>query len=68
MHWEALKQMVYAKNWLAKNSDQENQKLCQRNGLQNLCANVWKSLSKINLAKENGLDSLKVIIIQDFFI
>ena len=26
MHWEALKQMVYAKNWLAKNSDQEKSK------------------------------------------
>ena len=27
MHWEALKQMVYAKNWLAKNSDQEKSKI-----------------------------------------
>ena len=59
MYWGALKQKVYAKNWSAKSRDQLIREMCKRNGFSNPCARMFENLRpRINLAKENGLDSL----------
>ena len=61
MFWAALKQKVYAKNWSAKNRDQLIKKI--KKSVKEMESEVYVNLfeklhQRINLANENGLDSL----------
>ena len=61
MFWGALKQKVYAKNWSAKNRDQLITKIkkCVKEMESEVYVNLFEKLrQRINLANENGLDSL----------
>ena len=44
MYWGALKQIVYAKNWSAKNFDEKNQEMYKRNGFSNLFVNLYPKI------------------------
>ena len=61
MFWAALNQRVYAKNWSAKNRDQLIKKI--KKSVKEMESEVYVNLfeklpPRINLANENGLDSL----------
>ena len=61
MYWGALKQRVYAKNWMANDRDQLIRKIkkCTKEMESQIYVRMFEKLQeRINFAMENGLDSL----------